>query len=238
MLKRVSKTKHKSRQAFTLVELIVVLVILAVIAAMLVPALIGYIDRTRKEKYYTNAHYALTAAQATISELYASRDSYTPVYYDANNVAIPTNVNWKTSTNQKWGDKVLQLMDRKRGENEPYILVFGVGHPHEKAGCSTSEQYTVYYLAYVETPDAPAVFYVNGEWMYKYPRNSNNKGKVIATKKINGIEFRNTVVLNDANVPLQFYVVSNESGLDPTKSEFWTNNNGKSLFSHSDGFAD
>ena len=67
MLKRVSKTKHKSRQAFTLVELIIVLVILAVIAAMLVPALTGYIDRTRKEKYYTNAHYALTAAQATIS---------------------------------------------------------------------------------------------------------------------------------------------------------------------------
>ena len=205
---------------------------------MLVPALVGYIDRARKEKYYTNAHYALTAAQSAISELYAFKDSYTPVYYDASNVKIPVNVNWKTGKNQKWGDKVLQLMDRKRGENEPYIFVFGVGHPYKEAGNSTAEQYTVYYLAYVETKDAPAVFYVNGEWMYKYPRNPNNKGSVIATRKVNGTEFRNTVVLNGAEVPLQFYIVSNESGLDPTKSDFWTTNNGKSLFSHSDGFAD
>lgn len=50
MIKRVTKTKHKSRRAFTLVELIVVLVILAVVAAMLVPSLIGYIDRTKKDK--------------------------------------------------------------------------------------------------------------------------------------------------------------------------------------------
>ena len=51
MFKRIAKTKHKSRQAFTLVELIVVLVILAVLAAMLVPALTGYIKKTKKEKY-------------------------------------------------------------------------------------------------------------------------------------------------------------------------------------------
>ena len=52
MLKRIRKTKHKCRQAFTLVELIVVLVVLAILAAILVPALTGYIKRTKKEKYY------------------------------------------------------------------------------------------------------------------------------------------------------------------------------------------
>ncbi len=68
MIKRVTKTKHKSRRAFTLVELIVVLVILAVVAAMLVPSLIGYIDRTKKDKYLNNAHYALVASLAIVTE--------------------------------------------------------------------------------------------------------------------------------------------------------------------------
>ena len=38
------------KKGFTLVELIVVLVILAILAALLVPALIGYIDRANEEK--------------------------------------------------------------------------------------------------------------------------------------------------------------------------------------------
>ena len=43
-MKKVSKS---SKKGFTLVELIVVLVILAILAAMLVPALTGYIKRAR-----------------------------------------------------------------------------------------------------------------------------------------------------------------------------------------------
>ena len=51
MFRRIRKTDHKCRQAFTLVELIVVLVILAVIAAALIPALTGYIKQARRAKY-------------------------------------------------------------------------------------------------------------------------------------------------------------------------------------------
>ena len=62
--------KNTNNKGFTLVELIVVLVILAILAAILVPALLGYIDRAREKQYVLNAKSALTAAQAELSSLY------------------------------------------------------------------------------------------------------------------------------------------------------------------------
>ena len=56
--------KKNNNKGFTLVELIVVLVILAILAAILVPALLGYIDRARQKQYVLNAKSALTATQA------------------------------------------------------------------------------------------------------------------------------------------------------------------------------
>ena len=66
-MKKVGKS---SKKGFTLVELIVVLVILAVLAAMLVPALVGYIDRAKKEKEYQAASTVYAAAQALATETY------------------------------------------------------------------------------------------------------------------------------------------------------------------------
>ena len=68
------KLGKSSKKGFTLVELIVVIVILAVLAAMLVPALIGYIDRAKKEKDYQTASTIYAAAQAAITEAYAQGD--------------------------------------------------------------------------------------------------------------------------------------------------------------------
>ena len=68
------KLGKSSKKGFTLVELIVVLVILAVLAAMLVPALVGYIDRARQEKEYQTAATVYSAAQAVITEKYAKDD--------------------------------------------------------------------------------------------------------------------------------------------------------------------
>ena len=64
------KLGKSSKKGFTLVELIVVLVILAVLAAMLVPALVGYIDRAKKEKEYQAASTVYAAVQALATETY------------------------------------------------------------------------------------------------------------------------------------------------------------------------
>lgn len=71
------KMMNKSKKGFTLVELIVVLVILAVLAAMLVPALTGYIKRARQEKDYQMAATVLTAAQSAATYQY-SKDGFNP----------------------------------------------------------------------------------------------------------------------------------------------------------------
>ena len=65
------KTRKSSKKGFTLVELIVVLVILAILAAMLVPALTGYIKRARQEKDYQMAATVLTAAQSAATYQYS-----------------------------------------------------------------------------------------------------------------------------------------------------------------------
>ena len=64
--------KLKDKKGFTLVELIVVLVILAILAALLIPALTGYIDKARKESVVAETRSAVMAAQTIVSEKYGT----------------------------------------------------------------------------------------------------------------------------------------------------------------------
>ena len=73
----------KNNKGFTLVELIVVLVILAILAAILVPALLGYIDKARQKQTTTNAEAAYVAAQALATEYYGKDTTPTKSERDA-----------------------------------------------------------------------------------------------------------------------------------------------------------
>ena len=63
--------KRRSKKGgFTLVELIVVLVILAILAALLIPALTGYIDRAKEKNVIAETRQCVMAAQTLANEAY------------------------------------------------------------------------------------------------------------------------------------------------------------------------
>lgn len=63
--------RKRACEGFTLVELIVVIVILAILAAILVPGLLGWIDKAKEKKYELEARSIAMAVQAEVAELYA-----------------------------------------------------------------------------------------------------------------------------------------------------------------------
>ena len=75
------KIKNAENKGFTLVELIVVLVILAILAAILVPALLGYIDKAKGQNLVINGKNALTAVQTVAIEGYAQGNKKTRDYF-------------------------------------------------------------------------------------------------------------------------------------------------------------
>lgn len=95
--------KLKDKKGFTLVELIVVLVILAILAALLIPALTGYIDKANKEKVVSEARMVLMAAQTEISEDYGNGK----ITVTAEGVA--------TTSNNAISDEVSKLAEAKPG---------------------------------------------------------------------------------------------------------------------------
>ena len=66
--------KRRSKKGgFTLVELIVVLVILAILAALLIPALTGYIDRAKEKSVTAETRQVVMAAQTIADEVYGAQ---------------------------------------------------------------------------------------------------------------------------------------------------------------------
>lgn len=68
--------KKNSKRGFTLVELIVVLVILAILAALLIPALTGYIDKAKKSQVVAETRMLTQAVQTEMSTIYGLNNSF------------------------------------------------------------------------------------------------------------------------------------------------------------------
>ena len=119
--------KKKNNKGFTLVELIVVLVILAILAAILVPALLGYIDRAKGQQTVLNARAVYTAAQAELTSMYAKTSDTTEV---------PT----LSTADQK---RIKETADVGNSENKATVLI-GV------AGTSGHAAFTVSEVVYQE----------------------------------------------------------------------------------------
>lgn len=66
------QNKRRARGGFTLVELIVVLVILAILAALLIPALTGYIDKAKEKSVIAETRSVVMAAQTLYDEQFAN----------------------------------------------------------------------------------------------------------------------------------------------------------------------
>ncbi len=154
MKKRNLKSNNKG---FTLVELIVVLVILAILAAILVPALLGYIDQAKSKQSMINARTVLTAAQAEMSAIYGSK-------------AVPEDI--KTGTHNANFKKTADFNSLTPSVNKvticckkDYTKPSGTSNPRNEQ----HDAFTVVYMEY--TDDAGTIFYdgTTGEWSETKP---------------------------------------------------------------------
>lgn len=64
--------KKLNKKGFTLVEIVIVIVIIAILAAMLIPALTKWIDKSRQKTFLNNCDTIKTAVATAMSEAYAN----------------------------------------------------------------------------------------------------------------------------------------------------------------------
>lgn len=158
----------KKNKGFTLVELIVVVVILAILAAILVPALLGYIDKAKKQKDLLRAKNCLTAAQTELVSLYAKG---TPLQDCVKNAEKDTN-----KESGKVVDMIFKMDSPVRqhilaaADDDPYMLLIGTGS-YEAYQNTPQEHYayTVYFVAYWPTKESDILFFDGTGWTNEYP---------------------------------------------------------------------
>lgn len=124
----------KNQKGFTLVELIVVLVILAILAAILVPALLGYIDRAKGSQLLLNGKSVLTAAQAEASNCYGIANS------------TQTIDDFFGATNSKYIQSIKETADTPVGSG----AIFTMKADKAVASKGNHDAWTVYEVVYHE----------------------------------------------------------------------------------------
>ena len=87
----------KTNKGFSLVELIIVIAIMAILAAALAPALIRYIDKSRKSSDLSNAGILQSAAQSAAADETAYTEISGAIKDNANTNILTANADGKTA---------------------------------------------------------------------------------------------------------------------------------------------
>ena len=224
---------NKSNKGFTLVELIVILLVLAILAAILIPALLGYIDDAKYKENVLNAKNCMTMIQAKCSELYAKNsDKLVPGNKAANTIVGWENVKGAASntglqtgngnvnvTESVFARTILKELDLKKVDAvnnndpyEPYCIMFGVGsNINNNTNSDIHDKFIVYFMFYMDSEDSKPIWYFNNEWRTTRPD----------TGEINS---NNVIQVGDkAGMRLQYYVLSNKTGNNPGGSQGFMN---------------
>lgn len=146
-----TKEKKEKNRGFTLVELIVVIVILAILAAILVPALLGYIDRAKNQQSLLDAKSCYTAAQAEMSSMYGRNEDPGDVTNETHKKSILDTAD----VNDKCESLVIGVVDQNKDELE-------------------HEDYNVVYVEYQENGKQP-IYFDGKSWVDSEPTITNLK---------------------------------------------------------------
>ncbi len=140
------KKLRKDNKGFTLVELIVVLVILAILAAILVPALLGYIDEAKEKQLVLHGKSVYTAAQAAASQAYASN-------------TVPS-----TSGKDTFGEKVYTVSDMDEFGAKTKVTAI-IGFDSTTLGTTAADKHTAFTVTAIDyCEDDTWVKLSNGTW--------------------------------------------------------------------------
>ncbi len=172
------KKMKNDNKGFTLVELIVVLVILAILAAILVPALLGYIDEAKQKQIVLNGKSVYTAAQAVASEMYAKNVKPSEAKTD--------------NTWADYADKIYKIADVDSfGETCTIYINFKDATLAQGVTADKHDYYTVTYV-YFKQGDDKVIEFDGKSWNAKESTYSNTTDYPVAKKSSSSSTGTNT----------------------------------------------
>ena len=162
---------RKHQKGFTLVELIVVMTILSLMAGIIVPQLLGHVDKARMDAEYDAGENCRLAAQLKLNAL-ESFDILPD--RDIDNIKLDEN----SPACVQWSVDFSKDIIAMSGV-DVNLLYIGVGqYCYYKGTSDVSPAYKVYYIAYQREADSPVIFYDGESWSTECPWHISNYSAV------------------------------------------------------------